>query len=49
MIFPQYGLWPIRIVVLSLGRVAYDGSAQSLSADELWSLMASGVPTVTDE
>ena len=38
-----------RIVVLSLGRVAYDGSAQSLSADELWRLMASGVPTATDE
>ena len=38
-----------RIVVLSLGRVVYDGSAQSLSADQLWGLMASGVPTVTDE
>ncbi|MER8366452.1 hypothetical protein [Mesorhizobium sp. M1348] len=31
-----------RIVVLSLGRVAYDGSARHLSADQLWSLMASG-------
>ena len=38
-----------RIVVLSLGSVVYDGSAQSLSADELWSLMASGVPTVSDK
>ncbi|MER9486017.1 hypothetical protein NKI50_08495 [Mesorhizobium sp. M0563] len=31
-----------RIVVLSLGRVAYDGSARHLSADQLWGLMASG-------
>lgn len=31
-----------RIVVLSLGRVAYDGSAKHLSAEQLWSLMASG-------
>lgn len=31
-----------RIVVLSLGRVAYDGPVKSLSADQLWSLMASG-------
>jgi ABC-type sugar transport system ATPase subunit len=31
-----------RIVVLSLGRVAYDGSARQLSADQLWGLMASG-------
>ena len=38
-----------RIVVLSLGRVAYDGSAQSLSADQLWGLMASGAPTATNE
>jgi ABC-type branched-subunit amino acid transport system ATPase component len=31
-----------RIVVLSLGRVVYDGSAKHLSADQLWGLMASG-------
>jgi ribose/xylose/arabinose/galactoside ABC-type transport system permease subunit/ABC-type branched-subunit amino acid transport system ATPase component len=31
-----------RIVVLSLGRVAYDGSARHLTADQLWGLMASG-------
>lgn len=31
-----------RIVVLSLGRVAYDGAVKNLSADQLWSLMASG-------
>ncbi|ESX11559.1 hypothetical protein X767_31505 [Mesorhizobium sp. LSJC264A00] len=31
-----------RIVVLSLGRVAYDGSARQLTADQLWGLMASG-------
>ncbi|MER8392344.1 hypothetical protein NKH10_10605 [Mesorhizobium sp. M1340] len=31
-----------RIVALSLGRVAYDGSARHLSADHLWGLMASG-------
>lgn len=31
-----------RVVVLSLGRVTYDGSAKHLSADQLWSLMASG-------
>ncbi|ESY48818.1 ABC transporter ATP-binding protein [Mesorhizobium sp. LNJC380A00] len=31
-----------RIVVLSLGRVAYDGSAKQLTADQLWGLMASG-------
>lgn len=31
-----------RIVVLSLGRVAYDGPVKNLSADQLWSLMASG-------
>ncbi|MER8954873.1 hypothetical protein NKH98_19430 [Mesorhizobium sp. M0833] len=31
-----------RIVVLSLGRVAYDGSARHLSADQLWGLMESG-------
>ena len=31
-----------RIVVLSLGRVVYDGSARHLAADQLWGLMASG-------
>lgn len=31
-----------RIVVLSLGRVAYDGAVKQLSADQLWSLMARG-------
>ncbi|MER9455122.1 ATP-binding cassette domain-containing protein [Mesorhizobium sp. M0478] len=31
-----------RIVVLSLGQVAYDGSARQLTADQLWGLMASG-------
>ncbi len=31
-----------RIVVLSLGRVVYDGSARHLSADQLWGLMATG-------
>lgn len=31
-----------RIVVLSLGRVAYDGPARHLTADQLWALMASG-------
>jgi ABC-type uncharacterized transport system ATPase subunit len=31
-----------KIVVLSLGRVVYDGSAEHLAADQLWSLMASG-------
>jgi ribose/xylose/arabinose/galactoside ABC-type transport system permease subunit/ABC-type branched-subunit amino acid transport system ATPase component len=31
-----------RIVVLSLGRVAYDGSARHLTADQLWGLMATG-------
>ncbi len=31
-----------RIVVLSLGRVVYDGSAQPLTADQLWGLMAGG-------
>ncbi len=33
-----------RIVVLSLGRVVYDGSARHLAADQLWGLMASGAP-----
>jgi ribose/xylose/arabinose/galactoside ABC-type transport system permease subunit/ABC-type branched-subunit amino acid transport system ATPase component len=32
-----------RIVVLSLGRVVYDGTAQHLDADQLWGLMAGGV------
>lgn len=31
-----------RIVVLSLGRIVYDGPVKHLSADQLWSLMASG-------
>ncbi len=31
-----------RIVVLSLGRVAYDGPVKHLAADQLWALMASG-------
>jgi len=31
-----------RIVVLSLGRVVYDGKSQHLSADQLWGLMAGG-------
>ena len=38
-----------RIVVLNLGRVAYDGSAKTLSADKLWGLMAGRVPTDTDQ
>lgn len=33
-----------RIVVLSLGRVVYDGSVRHLSADQLWALMAGRVP-----
>jgi ABC-type branched-subunit amino acid transport system ATPase component len=37
-----------RIVVLSLGRVVYDGSAKQLSADQLWELMASGTLTPTE-
>jgi len=37
-----------RIVVLSLGRVAYDGSARHLTADQLWGLMASGTLTPAD-
>ena len=31
-----------RIVVLSLGRVAYDGPVKHMAADQLWDLMASG-------
>ncbi|MBI4922739.1 MAG: ATP-binding cassette domain-containing protein [Devosia nanyangense] len=38
-----------RIVVLSLGRVVYDGSARHLAADQLWGLMASGVAITTRE
>jgi ribose/xylose/arabinose/galactoside ABC-type transport system permease subunit/ABC-type branched-subunit amino acid transport system ATPase component len=38
-----------RIVVLSLGRVVYDGSARHLSADQVWGLMASGVLRPADE
>lgn len=34
-----------RIVVLSLGRVAYDGGVEHLTADQLWSLMSSGTLT----
>ncbi|MEO8757957.1 MAG: ATP-binding cassette domain-containing protein [Devosia sp.] len=33
-----------RIVVLSLGRIVYDGSAKHLAADQLWGLMAGGIP-----
>ena len=33
-----------RIVVLSHGRVVFDGSAAQLAADQLWELMASGTP-----
>jgi ribose/xylose/arabinose/galactoside ABC-type transport system permease subunit/ABC-type branched-subunit amino acid transport system ATPase component len=38
-----------RIVVLSLGRVVYDGSAEHLTADQLWELMATGTLTARDE
>jgi ABC-type sugar transport system ATPase subunit len=38
-----------RIVVLSHGRVAYDGSAKHLTADEIWRLMASGTLTSADD
>ncbi|MBA3519947.1 MAG: ATP-binding cassette domain-containing protein [Rhizobiales bacterium] len=38
-----------RIVVLSLGRVVYNGSAKKLSADQLWGLMASGALNTADE
>ena len=38
-----------RIVVLSLGRVVYDGSAKNLTADQLWGLMASGILTSAKE
>jgi ribose/xylose/arabinose/galactoside ABC-type transport system permease subunit/ABC-type branched-subunit amino acid transport system ATPase component len=36
-----------RIVVLSLGRVVYDGPSRHLSADQLWGLMAGRVPETT--
>ena len=36
-----------RIVVLSLGRVVYDGPSRHLSADQLWGLMAGRVPEPT--
>ena len=36
-----------RIVVLSLGHIVYDGAAKHLAADELWGLMASGIPLAT--
>jgi ribose/xylose/arabinose/galactoside ABC-type transport system permease subunit/ABC-type branched-subunit amino acid transport system ATPase component len=38
-----------RIVVLSLGRVVYDGSAKNVSADQLWGLMASGTLAPADD
>jgi ABC-type sugar transport system ATPase subunit len=38
-----------RIVVLSLGRVVYDGSAKNVSADQLWGLMASDTLAPADE
>jgi ribose/xylose/arabinose/galactoside ABC-type transport system permease subunit/ABC-type branched-subunit amino acid transport system ATPase component len=38
-----------RIVVLSHGRVAYDGSAKHLAADQLWELMASGTLDSNDQ
>jgi ABC-type sugar transport system ATPase subunit len=34
-----------RIVVLSLGRVVYDDPVHTLSADQLWGLMATGTHT----
>jgi ABC-type sugar transport system ATPase subunit len=37
-----------RIVVLSLGRVVYDGAPRGLSADQLWGLMASGTLLAAD-
>lgn len=37
-----------RIVVLSLGRIAYDGSAKHLNADQLWALMASGKMPISE-
>lgn len=38
-----------RVVVLSLGRVVYDGTAGQLAADQLWGLMAGGTPSPTQE
>ncbi len=37
-----------RIVVLSLGRIVYDGVAKHLGADELWGLMAGGIPLAAE-
>jgi ABC-type sugar transport system ATPase subunit len=37
-----------KIVVLSLGRVVYDGPATDLAADQLWGLMASGTLASVD-
>ena len=44
---PMIGLGTVRaladrIVVLSRGRVVYDGPVAHLGADQLWELMASG-------
>ena len=38
-----------RIVVLSRGRVTYDGSVRGLDADQLWQLMAGGAAHVPAE
>jgi ribose/xylose/arabinose/galactoside ABC-type transport system permease subunit/ABC-type branched-subunit amino acid transport system ATPase component len=38
-----------RIVVLSLGRVVYDGPVKNISADQLWGLMASGALGPADD
>ena len=38
-----------RIVVLSLGRVASDGSPRHISGDQLWGLMASGTLVRADD
>jgi ribose/xylose/arabinose/galactoside ABC-type transport system permease subunit/ABC-type branched-subunit amino acid transport system ATPase component len=38
-----------RIVVLSLGRVVYDGSPRHISGDQLWGLMASGTLAPADD
>ena len=38
-----------KIVVLSLGRVVYDGSAVDLAADQLWGLMASGTLALAND
>jgi ABC-type sugar transport system ATPase subunit len=34
-----------RIVVLNLGRVAYDGPVRQMGAEQLWALMAGGSST----